>query len=636
MLMSAQTPGDLINYSVKLDLTPEGLAQYIDSQTGNETSPEVVDFLKSFHIGLKAYKIEYYTKNEKNQTVKASGLLMYPKRDYKLSTVVATHPTTDHRNNVPSNLSGTMGFGFILELSYALNGYIVMAPDYVGMGSGEGTHPYVHNDSEAAATLDFVKAANKVINQLGNIKRYNEYFLTGYSQGGHASMATLKRASQTNEVNFKYMFTGAGPFDLSYSTLQLGLLDKTEYPSSAFTASLIYSCKLSGYQVYNSSPNEIIAPNYQQLFQERVIEEGGGLDWGPTVWRNLYKPTFISAVTTNQNHPLRKCLKANDNYDWYNKTPSTFGYADPDRTVHPNSSKRAKSVQRDYYSWWNLDKYKIDDLYWGPLDHTFGVVPYIIAVNYKFNTLRSGGFFNEWAWLTSRNAENTGIQAQPISRSAIDVQLDPNIEILEATNMSQSSEGKRVSVSKSTLSELENGIYLLKISRENNEEIIPFVKKEPTVIEEREAVNREENGKLYLNLDASEVDHINILQDRKVIQEISAEQYAENGIDTKNLNGEYTFEIVAKDFNVQFNKGISGNASIGEDLKLYSQNRQITVISGLNIKEMTVFDASGAKVFSRENVTAKTATTKTLTTGLYIVNIVLENGKQVSQKHLVR
>lgn len=222
----AQSPGDVINYKQNLNLTPSGIVDFIDQNVG-EDAAGALSYLKSFNIGIVAYKIEYYTKNQNNQLVKATGLLMYPKKDIKHSTIVTTQTTTDHRSNVPSNLRGIYGVGFALELSFVLNGYIVMAPDYVGMGDGEGVHPYVHNDTEGTATLDFITAANKVIDKIGGIKRYNEYFITGYSQGGHAAMATVKRASETNGLKFNYLYTGAGPFDLSHSTLKLGLQPKS-------------------------------------------------------------------------------------------------------------------------------------------------------------------------------------------------------------------------------------------------------------------------------------------------------------------------------------------------------------------------------------------------------------------------
>ncbi|MFX4650847.1 hypothetical protein ABTB10_19435, partial [Acinetobacter baumannii] len=80
---------------------------------------------------------------------------------------------------------------------------------YVGMGSGDGVHPYVHYPTEASATIDFVTAANKVLAQQ-NVKRYDEYFLAGYSQGAHAAMSTLKKLSisNPNNLSFKYAYMG--------------------------------------------------------------------------------------------------------------------------------------------------------------------------------------------------------------------------------------------------------------------------------------------------------------------------------------------------------------------------------------------------------------------------------------------
>jgi hypothetical protein len=178
----AQQAGDLVSAEQKLDLTPQGVVNFIANNLGEQNAPDFVSYLNSFNVGLKGYKITYYTKNEKNVLVKATGLLMYPNVGFKLSTVVSDHGTTDSRHNVPSNFKGALTAGFVVELSYVLNGYILMAPDYVGMGTGEGTHPYVDYATEAGATIDFITAANKALAQL-NVKRYDEYFLAGYSQG---------------------------------------------------------------------------------------------------------------------------------------------------------------------------------------------------------------------------------------------------------------------------------------------------------------------------------------------------------------------------------------------------------------------------------------------------------------------
>ena len=47
------------------------------------------------------------------------------------------------------------------------NGYFTVMADYLGMGEGEGFHPYIHARSQATAAIDLSKAA---INNFKNIQ----------------------------------------------------------------------------------------------------------------------------------------------------------------------------------------------------------------------------------------------------------------------------------------------------------------------------------------------------------------------------------------------------------------------------------------------------------------------------------
>jgi hypothetical protein len=299
----SQQAGDVVSAEQKLDLTPQGVINFISYNLGDQDAPEFASYLNSFNVGLKGYKITYYTKNENNVLVKATGLLMYPNVPFKLSTVVSDHGTTDSRNNVPSNFKGALTAGFVVELSYVLNGYILMAPDYVGMGTGDGVHPYVDYATEAGATIDFITAANKVLSQQG-IKRYDEYFLAGYSQGAHAAMSTLKRLSisNPNNIKFKYAYMGDGPYDFSGVTLNKGVLEKDIYPFTSFLANVLHTCNNTGYKTYNNNISEVISAEYLDKYNYHVVQDNGGLLWGPVIWRKLFTTNFVNDVTNNPNN----------------------------------------------------------------------------------------------------------------------------------------------------------------------------------------------------------------------------------------------------------------------------------------------------------------------------------------------
>ncbi|MCQ4140178.1 T9SS type A sorting domain-containing protein [Chryseobacterium sp. EO14] len=628
----AQQAGDVFSVEPKLDLTPQAVAGFISNNLGEQNSPDFINYLNSFNVGLKAYKITYYTKNEKNNLVKATGLLMYPKANYKLSTVVSDHGTTDSRQNVPSNLKGVLYAGFVVELSYVLNGYILMAPDYVGMGSGDGVHPYVHYPTEASATIDFVTAANKVLAQQ-NVKRYDEYFLAGYSQGAHAAMSTLKKLSisNPNNLSFKYAYMGDGPYDFSGVTLQKGVLEKQVYPFTSFIANVVNTCNKTGYQMYNSNISEVISSEYLDRYNYHVVQDNGGLLWGPLVWRTLFTNNFVNDVTNNQNNKLRQCLKSNDVYDWYNKTPMTLGHSTVDLAIHPDNTSKTIEVQRGYYSWWDLNKYKLEAFYWGPLGHIGGIVPFVLASNAKFNTLRSGGLFNEWAMLTSKQAQNS----QPTISALYTSQIKPdlqNMELLEVTDFNKE-KAERKAVSNNNLASLQDGVYLLKVSENNSEKLIPYIKNSPEAVEEKDIVKSELNNILNLKINQEEILAVNIFDDNKnLIKSVSQEQYIKDGginlntIDSQNL----TLEITTRFYNLQFKKQIS-EVKTEDPVSVIAQNNQIIVKAKSGIKNISIYSISGDLIQNQE-VNSSQFESNTIKTGVYVVQVIQNDGKAFNKK----
>ncbi|WP_288445513.1 T9SS type A sorting domain-containing protein [uncultured Chryseobacterium sp.] len=632
----AQQAGDVVSAEQKLDLTPQGVISFIANNLGDQNAPEFSNYLNGFNVGLKGYKITYYTKNENNVLVKATGLLMYPNVPFKLSTVVSDHGTTDSRNNVPSNFKGTLTAGFVVELSYVLNGYILMAPDYVGMGTGDGTHPYVDYATEAGATIDFITAANKVLAQL-NIKRYDEYFLAGYSQGAHAAMSTLKRLSisNPNNIKFKYAYMGDGPYDFSGVTLNKGVLEKDIYPFTSFLANVLHTCNNTGYKTYNNNISEVISAEYLDKYNYHVVQDNGGLLWGPVIWRKLFTTSFVNDVTNNPNNKLRSCMKPKDVYDWYNKTPMTLGHSTVDLAIPPENTSKTIDVQRGYYPWWDLNKYKLDSFYWGPLGHVGGILPFTLASNAKFNTLRSGGLLNEWAIAGSIFGKQSTVKTteQP---ALLTSQIKPdlgNMQLLDITDFNTEKVQSRTAVDKN-LSALKDGVYLLKVLENNENKIIPYIKNTPQEVAENEIVQSVNASVLRLKVDQEELTAVHIFDENKtLIKSISPKQYDEaGGINVQDLeNKNYTFEVVTPYYNLQFNKAVGGTPSAESNTDIYAQKQQIVAKSASDIKNISIYNILGALIIQQE-VNKPQFESRNLESGIYVVQATLSNGKIINKK----
>ncbi|WET49844.1 T9SS type A sorting domain-containing protein [Chryseobacterium indologenes] len=631
----AQQAGDLISAEKKLDLTPQGVVNFIANNLGEQNAPDFVSYLNGFNVGLKGYKITYYTKNENNVLVKATGLLMYPNVNMKLSTVVSDHGTTDSRHNVPSNFKGALTAGFVVELSYVLNGYILMAPDYVGMGDGDGVHPYVDYATESGATIDFVTAANKVLAQQG-IKRYDEYFLAGYSQGAHAAMSTLKRLNVSNPGNlkFKYAYMGDGPYDMSETTLKKGVLEKDIYPFSSFLANVLHSCNNTGYKTYTNDISEVISAEYLDKYNYHVVQDNGGLLWGPLIWRKLFTSNFVNDVTNNPNHKFRQCLKPKDVYDWYNKTPMTLGHSTVDLAIPPENTSKTIDVQRGYYAWWDLNKYKLDSFYWGPIGHVGGIVPFVLASNAKFNTLRSGGLFNQWAAVGSifgKQSMTPSSETPTLFSSQIKPELG-NMQLVEVTDFNKEKVSSRAANDRS-LSSLNDGVYLLKVSENNQEKMLPYIKNTPKEVAENEIIQSENNAVLKLKIDENELSAVHIFDENKnLAATISKDQYKENdGISLKDLAPQkYIFEVVTSYYNLQFSKNL-GNSRLENSTDIFAQNKQIRARANNGIKSINIYSISGA-LLQQQEVNSQQFESRSMEPGVYVVQMTLSNGKTINKK----
>ncbi|MFW1744844.1 serine aminopeptidase domain-containing protein [Acinetobacter guillouiae] len=80
--------------------------------------------------------------------------------------------------------------------SFVKDGYVVVAPDYEGLGepSGQEIHPFLHVKSEAYSITDAVVATKS---WLGN-KASNKWAVVGVSQGGHAALGAAQYAARAN------------------------------------------------------------------------------------------------------------------------------------------------------------------------------------------------------------------------------------------------------------------------------------------------------------------------------------------------------------------------------------------------------------------------------------------------------
>jgi hypothetical protein len=220
-------------------ICPSGLsAQGCATNQSNLDTPEFGNFdlaskpIANNPLGIKlvdAIKIDYTAVNVNGTPVTVSGGLAVPEipPGSIKGLVLYFHGTTVQRNNVPSAFTSTTSSyytnGILLAALWASQGYIVVMPDYIGLGDDTtNAHPYVaYPRVNAQSGLAMVLAVREILSQVYGISGTLPMFVTGYSEGGaysleaaHLMQDNSGYAKQLN-VQFKEAVPLSGFFDLT-------------------------------------------------------------------------------------------------------------------------------------------------------------------------------------------------------------------------------------------------------------------------------------------------------------------------------------------------------------------------------------------------------------------------------------
>lgn len=263
--------GTLISYEKVNDLTTKEI---------NELNPEK-NIVQLLDYDVSLYSITYES-IQKGKPIVLSGLVTIPKDKEQPSLLQYHHgtmlpipmPGGEGSNDVPSLFNGQSvqpDADFMetrmMVLTFASRGYVVSAPDYAGYNvSKDLDHPYNIPGELANYSVDMIRAAKELIKIL-KVETDNKLFLTGWSEGGGAALATQKDIEQNFSEEFNLIATSvlAGPYDIP-SMLQnnifeikeddlgenAGIYSWTLYSLLKFSNINIPSDKIYKYEVQNS------------------------------------------------------------------------------------------------------------------------------------------------------------------------------------------------------------------------------------------------------------------------------------------------------------------------------------------------------------------------------------------------
>jgi acetyl esterase/lipase len=210
----------------------------------------------------------------------ASGALMVPTGAAPACSgprpiLLYAHGTaTDRTTNLANVTNPNNTEGVLIAAMFAAQGFIVVAPNYVGYDSSPlPYHPFLNGDQQSKEMIDALKAARKA---LGNITASTTtdaglLFVTGYSQGGYVAMATAKAMQALQGTDPTLTVTAAAPMSGPYAL-------------EAFGDQVFFGFVNLGSTIF--AP--MIATSYQRQF--------GNIYTSPTDTSNLFAAPYAATI----------------------------------------------------------------------------------------------------------------------------------------------------------------------------------------------------------------------------------------------------------------------------------------------------------------------------------------------------
>ncbi|WP_187388365.1 alpha/beta hydrolase family protein [Seonamhaeicola marinus] len=301
---SSSERGALISYQEKGHLTTGEIASN-GANIGNVSTLTTHD--------IKAYKV-IYNSLYAGELTKVSGLVFVPQNTLGALRIIQHHhgtiiPSADSKAEVPSNYNGSSTDDDI-ETSFigavmASNGYVVSLPDYVGYGeTAHLEHPYTVHHELAEVSVDMIRATKNLLNAL-SVDFSKNVFLTGWSEGGGAGLATHKylQLNYPKEFNIKASSLFAGPYDYFLFTSDilanndenldnLDIYNWSIYSVNKFTPSLSLTKETIWSYTVENQTQALNIPSYKpnNIYQPEIL--------------NPFHPEYIRLTNLASNNSL--------------------------------------------------------------------------------------------------------------------------------------------------------------------------------------------------------------------------------------------------------------------------------------------------------------------------------------------
>jgi hypothetical protein len=283
---------------------------------------------------VDAYRLRYATVGVGGRPTSATGLVALPRTARRLPTVSYAHGTMAARADVPS----------------ASSGFPTVAPDYLGLGGGDGRHPYMHAASEATASLDMLRAARTFAARRHRPLR-NDTLVTGFSQGAQAAMAfgQVLQADGDPRFRLRALAPMSGPYAIQQAEFPAALAGRLDSLATNYYLSYGMRSWQPIYHVFNHE-SDVWQPGWgprvARLFDGRH-DDVAIMKVLPRKLAQLFTPAFLARIA-RPDGGLLTALRENDTTcDWKPAVPVRLYAARGDHQVAFQNSTLCAARLRD-------------------------------------------------------------------------------------------------------------------------------------------------------------------------------------------------------------------------------------------------------------------------------------------------
>jgi hypothetical protein len=342
--VSCQKSDDSHEYSYyvskKLSLTLD--ISYINNLLDYTSAsvPEIKNIKPLISSSVSVYKVVYKT-TLNGSTINASGLVCIPVNPGEYPVYSFQNGTNTVNASAPSQLPSD--FSYQLVEAIAATGCIVVIADYPGFGESAGlTHPYLIAEPTVRSLVDMLFAAKELVQyELPGVKLKNEYYLSGYSQGGWATLALHKALEKdyVNEFNLRGSACGAGPYDMMM--LFSGIVNTASYPMPSYLGYIINA--YSYYHQFSNPVSDILKEPYatklSSLYNGTLSLDQINSQLTTSI-PDLFNSDFLSGFTASAKYAsVRQALNNNSISAWKSSKPLLLLHGGSDSQVSPNSTE---------------------------------------------------------------------------------------------------------------------------------------------------------------------------------------------------------------------------------------------------------------------------------------------------------